>query len=145
MHIQKRHPGIGIIDTWNSRKYDDGIVDDIVVKLEHLQPFEMRLDGSQIRTVRCSTRCLLHHLQGLGRSLTTVTQRLISIQVAGARQRGRSVLCTCGRDVPMFWAWRDASPAPIVCLLTSVCSAHSLIQRQPSSSNRVLHLHLGVQ
>lgn len=58
----------------------------------------------------------------------TVKQRPARIRMAGARQRGQTVLCTCGGDVPMFWAWRDASPAPIVCLLTIVSSAHSLNQ-----------------
>jgi hypothetical protein len=42
MHIQKSHPGIGFKDTWNNRKYDDGIAGYFVVKLERLQPFEMR-------------------------------------------------------------------------------------------------------
>ena len=67
-HTQKRHPGIGVEDTWNSRKYDDGIADDFVVKLEHLQPFEIAT-RSQINVPQ---RCLLHHTQGLGLSLATV-------------------------------------------------------------------------
>jgi len=81
-------------------------------------------------------------LAGAGTDLTTVTQRLTRIQVAGARQRCTLHLWQRGANV-LGMARRVS--CPIVCLLTSVCSAHSLIQQQPSSSNRVLHLHLGVQ
>jgi hypothetical protein len=149
MHIQKRHPGIGAKDTWDSRKYDDGIVDDFVVKLEHVQPFEMatrRLDGSQIRTVRCSTRCLLHHLQGLGRTAPCNRHATADPHPSGwcATTGAKCTLHLWRRRANVLGMARRVS-CPIVCLLTSVCSAHSLIQRKPSSNNRVLHLDLGVQ
>ena len=76
-------------------------------------------------------------MQVLALSLTTVKQRPARIEVAGARHRGQSVLCTYGGDLPMLWAWRDASPAPIVILFTMVWPARSLNQRKPSSRNRV--------
>ena len=63
----------------------------------------------------------------------TVKQRPARIRMAGARQRGQSVLCACGGDVPMFWAWRDASPATIVCLLTMV-----LVGSQPQPAKAKL-------